>query len=80
MAINDVKEGGPLSTREIEFLSLLTKGMTQREACEVLGIAYKTGSFHMKSIYKKLDAHTIAEAIYEAFQVGIFKVITGDKK
>lgn len=80
MAIQDIAEGDPLSQREVELLSLLAKGMTQKDACEVLEISHRTLSAHMKSIYKRLGVHNLAEAIYEAFQIGIFKVITEDKK
>ncbi len=63
-----------LSDREQEVLQLIGKGFTVKKVSELLGISKNTTSFHIKSIYKKLNVNSRAEATIEAAKMGIIKV------
>jgi LuxR family maltose regulon positive regulatory protein len=56
----------PLSERELEILSLLAGGLTNREIAERLVLSVGTVKVHLKHIYGKLDAHSRTQAIVRA--------------
>ncbi|AOZ01610.1 DNA-binding response regulator [Cupriavidus sp. USMAHM13] len=62
------REGGasPLSGREIEILSLVSKGLTNREIADVLSLSKLTVGCHIRNIYKKLAVNSRTQAIFEA--------------
>lgn len=60
-----------LTPRELEILSLIGKGLTVSDISSVLGISRNTGNTHVKSIYRKLDISTRAEAALEANRRGL---------
>lgn len=60
-----------LTTREQEVLRLFSRGLSYREAAEVLGISEHTIRDHVKATYRKLSVHSRSEAIFEARQLGI---------
>ncbi|MFI6501269.1 AAA family ATPase [Nonomuraea typhae] len=53
---------GSLTARELEVLSLVAEGLTNREIAERLFIAQKTVSVHVSNILAKLDASTRTQA------------------
>jgi len=55
-----------LSGREREVLSLVARGLRATEAAGILGISHHTVRDHLKSIYRKLDVSSRAEAALEA--------------
>ena len=59
-----------LTPRELEILQLTAKGLEQTQIAEILGISFATVVAHSK----KLGVHNAAEAVYEAFQMGLLKV------
>ncbi|MCB1635454.1 MAG: response regulator transcription factor, partial [Xanthomonadales bacterium] len=59
-----------LTAREIELLHCFAIGQSYKEAARTLGISPHTVGNHVKSIYRKLEVHSRAEAIYEAVQGG----------
>lgn len=67
-----------LTPRELEILQLTAKGLEQKQIAEILGISFATVVAHrkklFKKLFKKLGVHNAAEAIYEAFQMGLLKV------
>ena len=63
-----------LTPRELEILQFTTKGLEQKQIAEILGISFATVVSHKKKLFKKLGVHNVAEAIYEAFQMGLLKV------
>ena len=63
-----------LRPREIEYLTLVAKGLRRREIADVMGIATTTVESHHNEALQTLGARTAAEAVYEAFQKGILKV------
>jgi DNA-binding NarL/FixJ family response regulator len=60
----------PLTPRELEVLELLTKGATYELIAKALEIAVSTVQAHIKSIYRKLEVCTKAEATAEAYKRG----------
>lgn len=63
-----------LTPRELEILQLTAKGLEQKQIAEILGISFATVVEHRKKLFKKLGVHNVAEAVYEAFQMGLLKV------
>ena len=62
----DHVEVNPLTPRETELLQLFVKGITYKEAADMLDISRHTVGDHMKSIFRKLAVKTRSEAVYEA--------------
>ena len=61
----------PLTRREREVLGLLSKGITYEEAARMLGISLGTIQSHVKSLYRKLEVTSKAEAAAEAVRRGL---------
>ena len=59
-----------LTRREIEVLHLLEKGLSKREIANTLFLSYNTIHSHTRSIYRKLEASSRAEAIAGAREQG----------
>lgn len=55
-------EADRLTPRESEVLTYLSKGFTIKEIANLMGIKWFTVNDHIKSIYKKLDVSSRAEA------------------
>jgi DNA-binding NarL/FixJ family response regulator len=55
-----------LTPREIEILTMVNKGFTNKEIAELLTLSRLTVECHIRNIYKKLAVHTRTEAIFEA--------------
>jgi DNA-binding NarL/FixJ family response regulator len=64
-------EQSPLSTREMDILRLVAKGMSFVEVGSALAISAHTVVTHVKKIYRKLAVHSRGEAVYEAKQLGL---------
>lgn len=52
-----------LTEREREVLSLVTKGLSNKEIAKHLGITIKTVAYHVSGIFNKLDVESRCEAI-----------------
>ncbi|WAC18038.1 response regulator transcription factor [Luteolibacter sp. SL250] len=63
-----------LSGRQREVLSLVSKGLSNKEIAEVLGFSESGTKQHLRQIFVKLGVTGRAEAISEAMQRGILKV------
>lgn len=59
-----------LTTREIEILSMLSKGMSYKMIADAGGITYHTVNSHLKKIYEKLHVHSATEAVSKVFSKG----------
>lgn len=64
-----------LTSREHEVLRLFSRGLSYREAAEILGLSTHTVRDHVKAIYRKLSVHSRAEAVFEARQLGIISAV-----
>ena len=52
-----------MTVREIDVLQLLSRGFTYMEIGKQLGISVHTVTSHIKKSYRKLGAHSAAEAV-----------------
>lgn len=64
----------PLTPRERDVLYLIGDGLTNRAIGSQLAISVKTVERHRTKIMAKLDAHSIAELMREAFKRGLLDV------
>lgn len=65
------KEHKALSQREHDILVLLAKGLSFAEIGNHLNISPHTVTAHVKKLYRKLQVHSRAEAVYEASCLGV---------
>jgi LuxR family maltose regulon positive regulatory protein len=61
----------PLSDRELEILRLLPSQLTNREIGDLLWISSNTVKFHIRNIYRKLEAKRRTEAVEIARSAGL---------
>ena len=67
-----VNKGGAVFTKiEISILKFLEQGKSKEEIASYFFVSMNTVKFHMKSIYKKLDASSPQQAVWEARLLGI---------
>ncbi len=62
-----------LSRREVEVLRVLASGASKRRAADELFVSYNTVHSHVRSIYRKLDVHTLSDAVSEARRRGVLE-------
>jgi two-component system, NarL family, nitrate/nitrite response regulator NarL len=61
----------PLTPRELEVLTLLGEGLTNKGIASRLGISESTAKFHVNSILGKLGVGSRSEAIVHASRLGL---------
>ena len=69
--IEKAPETERLTPRETEVLTYLSKGFTIKEIASLMGIKWFTVNDHIKSIYKKLNVSSRAEAAVLASKQGL---------
>ncbi|HYY59409.1 MAG TPA: response regulator transcription factor [Pyrinomonadaceae bacterium] len=62
-----------LTPHETRLLKLLVEGHTYKSAARELGVTANTVSFHLRSIYDKLQVHSKSEAVAKALQNRLVK-------
>jgi LuxR family maltose regulon positive regulatory protein len=62
-----------VSQRELEVLQAMAGGASKREAADKLFVSYNTVHSHVRSIYQKLDAHSLPEAVAKARRLGLIE-------
>ena len=60
----------PLSPREMEVLSLLTLGQSNKEIARQMGISYQTVKNHLASLFRKLGVEDRTQAVLYALRMG----------
>ncbi len=70
-ALDEPSEIERLTPRETEVLTYLSKGFTIKEIASLMGIKWFTVNDHIKSIYKKLNVSSRAEAAVLASKQGL---------
>jgi two-component system nitrate/nitrite response regulator NarL len=70
-AMSAVPDHERLTPRENEVLTYLSKGFTIKEIANLMGIKWFTVNDHIKSIYKKLNVSSRAEAAVLASKQGL---------
>ena len=63
-----------LTTRQIEVLEFLSKGLSNKEIAAVLGFSEAGTKKHLVTIFQKLGAADRTEAVVIAIQNGLVKV------
>jgi DNA-binding NarL/FixJ family response regulator len=66
------KEAG-LTDREVEILTELAKGFSNKEVGKRLEISPYTVAEHVKAIYKKMSVHSRSEAVSQAYRDGLLQ-------
>ena len=61
----------PLTPRELEVLSLLAEGLTNRAIGLQLGISENTAKFHVQAVLTKLNVSSRTEAVVLATRLGL---------
>jgi DNA-binding NarL/FixJ family response regulator len=69
-SVNGPLTEGPLTERESEVLSLLSKGLANKQIAVELGISEHTVKFHVSSIYTKLNVTNRTEAVRAGLRGG----------
>lgn len=65
----------PLSERETEVLRLVAKGLSRTEVGDLLGLSSNTVAGYVKTVYRKLNINSRAEAAQEAIRLGLMRVV-----
>lgn len=62
-----------LTPKETDLLRQLARGLTYAEAAEAMGVELSTVRTHIRNLYRKLNAHSQTQAVYEARERGLLK-------
>jgi DNA-binding NarL/FixJ family response regulator len=57
-----------LTEREHQVLQCLVRGLSYKQCAEHLGIGLETVRTHIRAVYKKLQVHSVAEAVARAIR------------
>jgi two-component system, NarL family, response regulator DegU len=69
--IDAISDGGTFTKREVEVLSKIASGNTNREIAGSLQMAERTVEFHIGNILRKIGAKSRLEAVLKAKEKGI---------
>ncbi|MFY9838310.1 MAG: helix-turn-helix transcriptional regulator [Xanthobacteraceae bacterium] len=64
----------PLTPRELEVLTLLAEGKSNKEIARSLGISVHTAKFHVGALIDKLDAVGRTDAVAQAARRGVIQL------
>ena len=64
----------PLTDRQLEILTLLALGYSEKEVAPRLGISVRTARNHVANLYQRLGLHHRAEAVLMAVRYGLVEV------
>jgi len=66
--------GVALSEREAEILTLVAKGFSFAEICDLLSITVNTVKTHVNRTYRKLGVNSRGQAVHEASRLGLIEM------
>lgn len=70
-----VAEDAPaLTAREVEILTLVGEGLTNKAIARRLGISVHTVKFHLEALFQKLEATSRAEALAKGLRGGVIEL------
>lgn len=72
--VGDILRGGAveqLTPRELDILTLMARGLRNKEIASQLYITERTVKFHANAIYRKLDVGSRTEAVSKALRHGL---------
>lgn len=64
-------EAPPLTLRERDVLRALVRGLAYKQVADELGLSIDTVRTHIRGIYRKLQVHSVAEAVSRAIREGL---------
>ena len=64
----------PLTPRELEVLTLLAEGKSNKEIARTLGISVHTAKFHVGTLIDKLEAVGRTDAVAQAARRGVIQL------
>ena len=67
-----------LTDREIAILTELASGKSNDEIAKELWVTQQTVKFHLTNVYRKLGAKNRADAVRQAYQLGLIQRPLGD--
>lgn len=73
-AIESVEADKKLSKRELEVLSALSRGESNKEIAEAMGLSPKTIDSHRTNLLRKMNVNSTAALLVKAIQTGILDV------
>ena len=68
-----------LTDREIAILTELASGKSNDEIAKELWVTQQTVKFHLTNVYRKLGAKNRADAVRQAYQLGLIQRPLGDE-
>jgi DNA-binding NarL/FixJ family response regulator len=74
------KSRGILTTREMEILRLIQRGIKVKEIAEELEITHGTARNHLTLIYTKLKVRNQSEAVAKAIRIGLLDPISWERE
>jgi len=72
-AVHENDERTLLTPREVEVLSAVANGMTNKEIARELGISRHTVKFHLESLMRKLGVSSRAEAVSKSIRLKLLE-------
>ncbi len=63
-----------LTPREMEILSAISEGLSNKHIARRLGISAHTVKFHLEAVFAKLDAGSRAEAVAKGLRRGLIEL------
>lgn len=68
-----IEDNSQLTERELEVLTLVADGLTNKEIGVHLDISSRTVQTHLANVYAKLDTHSRTKAVTIAIELGLLK-------
>jgi DNA-binding NarL/FixJ family response regulator len=67
------RQTSELTDREVQVLTLVSHGKTNKQIGAVLYLSPATIHSHLKKVFRKLDANDRAHAVAQAFRAGMLR-------
>jgi DNA-binding NarL/FixJ family response regulator len=67
------RQSSDLTDREVQVLTLVSHGKTNKQIGAVLYLSPATIHSHLKKVFRKLDANDRAHAVAQAFRAGMLQ-------
>ena len=78
--LTDDSELDPMTTRELEVLTLAAAGLKTDEIARQIFVSRNTVKTHLAHTYAKLGARNRAEAVSTALRIGVIELVPGERE